>query len=196
MIAHGAGDDGDDARLGSPADLQDEGGDLTHDPGLVQAGTDDHHGDDGDDGVRGEAVEQVRRIHQSLLQTHDGGEQRGQSQQHHHGGGGYVHSHDLEGKQVNGEKENTADPGDLHRGYDVGHEGTRQREYSDGNPLLKVGNSRVGDDSFFVCQGDHRFVSYYLWFIRTAYRAPATNPGFIAAQAHASMRCLPQAVGR
>ena len=96
-----------------PPILQDKGGDLAHDAGLVQPGADDHHGDDRHDRVLAKPSNRCSVAHQPLLQPHPGREQRGQPQQHHDGDGGHVHTDHLEGEQIDGQQQENTHVGNF-----------------------------------------------------------------------------------
>jgi hypothetical protein len=115
--ADGPGDQRDDARLGGAADAHDEAGDLRHDPGFVEPGTDDHDRDDGDDRVARETIEQMLHRHQTLLESHQGRKETGQSEQDHDADRGDIDRDDLEGEQKDREKQKAHDPGDLDGRY-------------------------------------------------------------------------------
>ena len=87
--------------FGAAAVLEQYPGDVIHDTGLVQAGADDHHGDNGNDRITGEAVEQMLCRDKRFVHTQHRSDQAHQPQQHHNTDRRYIDVDDFENKQIN-----------------------------------------------------------------------------------------------
>ncbi len=102
-----ARDERDDAALGAPAVAQDGAGDLVHHARLVEAGAEDHDGDDRDDGITRQTAEEEVRLEQAI----DAGQIEQQPEQRQDEQGDDVDAQKLGREQDHGEDDDRHDDG-------------------------------------------------------------------------------------